>query len=48
MNELRVPVPEDFMERMRRVDNAEKAREEGVAIARRWCRGCGRWCRACS
>ena len=34
VNELRVPVPEQFMERMRRVDNAEKAREEGVAIAR--------------
>jgi homocysteine S-methyltransferase len=34
VNELRVPVPEMYMERMRRVDNAEKAREEGVAIAR--------------
>jgi homocysteine S-methyltransferase len=34
VNELRVPVPEPFMERMRRMDNAEKAREEGVAIAR--------------
>ena len=34
VNELRVPVPEMFMDRMRRVDNAEKAREEGVAIAR--------------
>jgi methionine synthase I (cobalamin-dependent)/5,10-methylenetetrahydrofolate reductase len=34
VNELRVPVPEHFMERMRRVDNAEKARQEGVAIAR--------------
>jgi homocysteine S-methyltransferase len=34
VNELRVPVPDRFMERMRRVDNAEKAREEGVAIAR--------------
>ena len=34
INELRVPVPEEFMERMRRVDSAEKAREEGVAIAR--------------
>ena len=34
VNELRVPVPDEFMERMRRVDNAEKAREEGVAIAR--------------
>jgi len=34
VNELRVPVPDLFMDRMRRVDNAEKAREEGVAIAR--------------
>jgi methionine synthase I (cobalamin-dependent)/5,10-methylenetetrahydrofolate reductase len=34
VNELRVPVPEEFMERMRRVDSAERAREEGVAIAR--------------
>jgi homocysteine S-methyltransferase len=34
VNELRVPVPETFMERMRRVDSAEKAREEGIAIAR--------------
>ena len=34
VNELRVPVPDEFMDRMRRVDNAEKAREEGVAIAR--------------
>jgi methionine synthase I (cobalamin-dependent)/5,10-methylenetetrahydrofolate reductase len=34
VNELRVPVPEEFMDRMRRVDNADKAREEGVAIAR--------------
>jgi methionine synthase I (cobalamin-dependent)/5,10-methylenetetrahydrofolate reductase len=33
VNELRVPVPEHFMERMRHVDNAEKARKEGVAIA---------------
>jgi homocysteine S-methyltransferase len=33
VNELRVPVPEHFMERMRRVDNAEKARQEGIAIA---------------
>jgi methionine synthase I (cobalamin-dependent)/5,10-methylenetetrahydrofolate reductase len=33
VNELRVPVPEHFMERMRTVDNAEKARAEGVAIA---------------
>jgi homocysteine S-methyltransferase len=33
VNELRVPVPEHFMDRMRRVDNAEKARAEGVAIA---------------
>jgi len=34
MNELRVPVPDYYMERMRQVDNAEKSREEGVAIAR--------------
>jgi methionine synthase / methylenetetrahydrofolate reductase(NADPH) len=34
VNELRVPVPEEYMERMRRMDNAEAAREEGVAIAR--------------
>ncbi len=34
VNELRVPVPEHYMERMRRVDNAERSREEGVAIAR--------------
>jgi homocysteine S-methyltransferase len=34
VNELRVPVPEEFMERMRRVDDAERARVEGVNIAR--------------
>jgi methionine synthase / methylenetetrahydrofolate reductase(NADPH) len=34
VNELRVPVPEQLMNRMRGVDNAEKARQEGVAIAR--------------
>jgi homocysteine S-methyltransferase len=34
VNELRVPVPEEYMERMRRADSAEKARQEGVAIAR--------------
>jgi len=34
VNELRVPVPEEFMARMRSVDSAEKARDEGVAIAR--------------
>jgi len=33
VNELRVPVPDAFMERMRRADTAEKAREEGVRIA---------------
>ena len=33
VNELRVPVPEHYMERMRRADSAEKARQEGVAIA---------------
>jgi homocysteine S-methyltransferase len=34
VNELRVPVPAHFMDRMQRVDNADKAREEGVNIAR--------------
>ena len=34
VNELRVPVPEHYMERMRKADNAEKARAEGVEIAR--------------
>jgi homocysteine S-methyltransferase len=34
VNELRVPVPEPYMERMRSADNAEAARAEGVAIAR--------------
>jgi methionine synthase / methylenetetrahydrofolate reductase(NADPH) len=33
-NELRVPVPRAYMERMRRADSGEKARQEGVAIAR--------------
>ncbi|HXS96782.1 MAG TPA: bifunctional homocysteine S-methyltransferase/methylenetetrahydrofolate reductase, partial [Candidatus Limnocylindrales bacterium] len=33
VNELRVPVPQPYMERMRNADNAEAARAEGVAIA---------------
>jgi methionine synthase / methylenetetrahydrofolate reductase(NADPH) len=34
VNELRVPVPRDYLERMRRADSADKARDEGVSIAR--------------
>jgi homocysteine S-methyltransferase len=34
VNELRVPVPEEFMERMRRAENADAARREGIAIGR--------------
>jgi homocysteine S-methyltransferase len=34
VNELRVPVPDHFMERMKRAESAEAARQEGVAIAR--------------
>jgi methionine synthase I (cobalamin-dependent)/5,10-methylenetetrahydrofolate reductase len=34
VNELRVPVPEQYMARMRGADSAEKARREGVSIAR--------------
>ena len=33
VNELRVPVPERYMERMRKADSAEKARSEGIQIA---------------
>jgi methionine synthase / methylenetetrahydrofolate reductase(NADPH) len=34
INELRVPVPDEYMDRMRRADSAEKARAEGILIAR--------------
>ncbi|MBI5281400.1 MAG: bifunctional homocysteine S-methyltransferase/methylenetetrahydrofolate reductase [Candidatus Solibacter usitatus] len=34
VNELRVPVPECFMERMKSADNPARARAEGVEIAR--------------
>jgi homocysteine S-methyltransferase len=34
VNELRVPVPEVYMDRMRNAESAEAARAEGVAIAR--------------
>jgi 5,10-methylenetetrahydrofolate reductase len=34
VNELRVPVPDHYMDRMRRAENAESARQEGIAIAR--------------
>jgi len=34
VNELRVPVPHAFMERMHHAENAETARAEGIAIAR--------------
>jgi homocysteine S-methyltransferase len=33
VNELRVPVPEKYMDRMRAADTPDKARAEGVAIA---------------
>ncbi|MBV9302783.1 MAG: bifunctional homocysteine S-methyltransferase/methylenetetrahydrofolate reductase [Acidobacteriaceae bacterium] len=33
VNELRVPVPDRYMERMRKADSAEQARAEGIAIA---------------
>ena len=34
VNELRVPVPDHYMQRMLKADDAEKARAEGVEIAR--------------
>jgi 5,10-methylenetetrahydrofolate reductase len=37
VNELRVPVPDEYMERMRLADSAEKARAEGIEIAREMC-----------
>ncbi len=37
VNELRVPVPEIYMDRMRRADTAEKARAEGILIAQEMC-----------
>jgi homocysteine S-methyltransferase len=33
VNELRVPIPKQYMERMQRADSREKAEREGVAIA---------------
>jgi homocysteine S-methyltransferase len=40
VNELRVPVPELFMRRMRAADSAEAARAEGIAIAQEMVRRC--------
>lgn len=37
VNELRVPVPADYMDRMRSAESADKARAEGVAIAQEMC-----------
>ena len=37
VNELRVPVPAQYMDRMRRADSAERARAEGVLIAQEMC-----------
>jgi homocysteine S-methyltransferase len=34
VNELRVPVPQEYMDRMRAAESAEAARAEGIAIAR--------------
>jgi len=34
INELRVPVPEEYVERMRLADTPDKGRGEGIAIAR--------------
>src|SRR5262249_32449240 len=34
VNELRVPVPEEYLDRMRQAESAEAARAEGIAIAR--------------
>jgi len=33
VNELRVPVPDEYLDRMRRAESVEAARQEGIAIA---------------
>lgn len=38
VNELRVPVPREYMDRMKRADSAEKARSEGILIAQEMAR----------
>ncbi len=38
VNELRVPVPAEYMQRMRYADSADKARTQGIAIAQEMCR----------
>ncbi len=38
VNELRVPVPQEYMDRMRRADSTESARAEGIAIAQEMAR----------
>ena len=48
VNELRVPVPEDYMDRMRRADSADKARAEGISIAQEMAAQCAPWCKALS
>ena len=37
VNELRVPVPANYMERMKNAEGAEKSRAEGIAIAQEMC-----------
>ena len=37
VNELRVPVPQEYMDRMRKADSAEKARAEGILIGQEMC-----------
>ncbi len=37
VNELRVPVPREYMDRMKQADSAETARAEGVLIAQEMC-----------
>ncbi|HZS56713.1 MAG TPA: bifunctional homocysteine S-methyltransferase/methylenetetrahydrofolate reductase [Bryobacteraceae bacterium] len=37
VNELRVPVPQSYMDRMRHADSADKARAEGILIAQEMC-----------
>ena len=43
VNELRVPVPEQYMERMRRPTPPRRRGGKASPSRGRWCGGCGRW-----
>ena len=48
VNELRVPVPEEYMERMRARKTPKRRAPKASPSRARWWSGCGRWWRACN